>query len=183
MEYKIGKKAKKRIEDAHALVKPASHLALEVLELLTSLYFLRQPLQESGDLIENLRSVHLGRLLQDDVVLRLCKFAHDDTRSWSFDQAHKRIRKHHGTEATTTRFLALQERYREMLRPVEAHRNAYVAHRAKRDRLHLKPIDFLDATRLAVEIVDVLAGEQCSYMLGNIDLRHELLGDTSTASA
>jgi len=183
MEYKIGKKAKKRIEDGHALVKPESHLAIEVLELLTSLYFLRQPLQESADLIENLRSIHLRRLLQDDVVLRLCKFADDDTRSWSFDQAHKRIRKRYGTEATTTRFLALRERYREVLRPVEAHRNAYVAHRAKRDRLHLKPIGFRDAARLAVEIVDVLAGEQCSYMLSDIDLRQELLGDASTASA
>jgi hypothetical protein len=182
-DYKIGKGTKRLIQEANAHVKPESHLALEVLELLTSLYFLRQPFRESNDLIENLRILHLMRLLQDDIALRLCKFTDDDTRSWSFEQAHKKIRKRHGNEDTTKQYLALRDQYRDAMRPIEEHRNSYIAHRSKRDRSHLKLLDFREATRLAVEIVDVFAGQRCSYLLNNIDLRREILADWNSAPA
>lgn len=148
---------------------------MEILEILSSLYFLKRELPESEQALENFRTLRFIRLLHDDIVLRLSKLAEDDARSWSFSQAFKTLRKrssHSFVDANVDRQIG---EFRGLIRPIRDHRDSYIAHHSKRDRTYLKPLELLPAIRLAVEITNALAGEPVSYRLGEIDLRADAL--------
>jgi len=173
--FQIGKNVRRLIKEGHAGVRPDQHLSLEILEILCSFYFLKRELPESNHAVENLRTLHFVRLLHDDIVIRLCKLAEDDARSWSFPQALKKLRKrsaHSFVDASVDRHI---KEFVALVRPIRDHRDSRIAHHSKRDGTHLKPPQLLPAIRLAIEIADALAGEAVRYRLEQIDLRADAL--------
>ena len=66
-----------------------------MLDLLYSHYLLKsvsvEP--ESEDALGNMRRIKMAQLLTNDIILRLCKFRDDDSRSLSFDRVYKALRK------------------------------------------------------------------------------------------
>lgn len=175
MNFRMGRNVRRRVEDAHRQVTPEQALSLEVLEILTSFYFLKDVRLESEERLENMRTLWFTWLLHDDIVLRLCKFDEDDSRSWSFTQALKKLRKRSGHRFVEAEVEGLIKEFRDLVRPIRAHRDSYIAHRSKRDRAHLKPPEYLPAIRLAVRITDMLAEERVSYEMLGIDLREDIL--------
>lgn len=176
VRFQIGKNVRRYIKETHAKVSPDQEISLEILEILESFYFLKRERPDSDDALENLRTLRCIRLLHDDVVLRLSKLAEDDSRSWSFSQALKKLRKHSAhtfVEATINNQI---RKFRDLIRPIRDHRDSYIAHHSKRHRAHLKPPELLPAIRLAVEITDALAEHEVTYRLGDIDLRKDILG-------
>ena len=175
MRVRIGKRVKRQIMDSRAQVTPDQELSLEILDILESFYFFKREHPESRTPLENMRTLRFVRLLHDDIILRLCKLADDDSRSWSFIQAFKKLRKrsmHTLVESEVERRI---KEFRDRVRPMREHRDSYIAHHSKRDRGHLKPPELLLAIRLAVEITDMLAEKQVSYGILAIDLREDIL--------
>lgn len=119
-------------------------------------------------------------LLTQDVILRLCKFRDKDSRSLSFDQALKALRKNaSGTDRLKDVETRIKE-YRRLTMNLGAHRDASVAHLSKQGSAHLKPpLQMFEAVRLAVDIVDDLSGERNPYQILNVNLRHEVLGENA----
>ncbi len=176
LNFQIGENVRRLIMEAHAQTRTDQHLALEILEILCSFYFLKRVVPESDDAQENLRTVHFIQLLHDDIVLRLCKLDEDDARSWSFAQAFKKLRKR---PAHSFEDAPVERRIREfatLVQPIRDHRDSRIAHHSKRDGAHLRPLSLLPAIRVAVEITDALAGESEEYRLQDIDLRADALG-------
>ena len=158
--YKMDKKAKQVIEKSHNAISPVQHLSLEMLEILWS-YYLLQALPstlDSDDPLENLRTLKFIVLLQGDIILRLCKFRDNDSRSLSFEQVVKDLRTRPATKDRVDGLEPLIKKYRAITQNIENHRDTYIAHCSKRDRTHLKPqIEIYEVIRLAVQITDLLS--------------------------
>ncbi len=172
--YKMGENVRRMIEDSHKAIPPVKHLIMEVLEILWS-YYLWQTLSskvDSDDPIENLRALKFNELLLADIILRLCKFKDGDSRSLSFEQVVKNLKKHSATKERVEGIEPLIKKYKTTTLNIENHRNTYIAHHAKRDRTHLKPpSEIYYAIQLAVQITDKLSGDQNAYNIMGTDLR------------
>ena len=130
---------------------------------------------DSNDPLENLKTIRFVQLLINDITLRLCKFRDDDTRSLSFDQVYKVLRKRSASADRVTGLDQEIARYRQLTKNLENHRDAHIAHLSKRGGGHLKPlIEICDSIRMAVTITDKLSGGPNTYNLLDIDLRAEL---------
>jgi len=178
--YKMGRNVKRMIEDSHKAVPPVKHLLIEVLEILWS-YYLWQTLPselDSHDPLENLRALKFNELLIGDIILRLCKFRDNDSRSLSFEQVVKDLRKRSATKDRVEDIEPLIKKYKTTTQNIENHRNTYIAHLTKRDRIHLKPPgEIYEAIRLAVQITDKLSGDQNAYSIEGTGLRKAVLED------
>ncbi len=177
MDFKISKKLKRQLKEDSAKIPPQANLALEALELLVSSYFFKGKIPDSNNIIENFETMKFIQLLHNDIILRLCKFADDDSRSWSFAQALKKIRKRSNFKIPEEELSIKIKKYREIIRNIANHRNAYIAHLSKRDRTFLKPPDLFPLIKMAVEILDDLSGKRKTYKFLDIDLRQELFGE------
>lgn len=179
--FRISLRLKNRLKKAHMSIPIEKHLGLEVLELLSSCFVRdRLSMPNFDDPLKNLESVKILSLVQNDIILRLCKFRDTDSRSVSFDQVLKARRKSMGQE-DITRIKHRIDKYRKLTRNLDEHRNAYIAHIAKRDRTHLRPpAEIKEVVRTAVEISDMLAGERTGYKLHDVDLRAEVLDEKSS---
>src|SRR6266851_9422648 len=149
----------------------AGQLCVEMSEILFDFYLLRSLSPDSNDPLENLKAIRFVQLLINDITLRLCKFRDDDTRSLSFDQVYKVLRKR---SASADRVTGLEQeiaRYRQLTKNLESHRDAHIAHLSKRGRWHLKPlVEIHDSIRMAVTITDKLSAGPNTYKLLDIDL-------------
>lgn len=146
-------------------------LGFEILELLWSYYLLRQETKVSDDPVLNLRSMKIIQLLQNDIILRLCKFRDKDSRSLSFDQLLKQEKKSNNNSRLKT-LTDQVKKYRDLTKNIENHREAYVAHLSKRGNEHLKPLAELQgAIKLALDLTDCFWGEENQYEIGGVDLR------------
>jgi hypothetical protein len=156
-------------------------LGVEMLEILYSYYLLKSLSQEpeSNDPLSNMRRMKITQLLTNDIILRLCKFRDNDSRSLSFDQVNKALRKR---EAKRNRVAGLEDmikEYRSLTLNLENHRNAYIAHLSKRDSDHLKPmVELANAIGLALKITDRLCGVKNSFKVLDLDLRQDQFGET-----
>jgi hypothetical protein len=178
--YKMGGNVKRMMNNSHKAVPPMKHLLMEVLEILWSCYLWQMlPYElESDDPIKNLRASKFNELLISDIILRLCKFRDDDSRSLSFEQVVKNLRKRSVTKNRVEDIEPLIKEYKTITQNIENHRNTYIAHLAKRDRTHLKPpSEIYEAIRLAVNITDKLSGDQNAYSIEGTDLRKAVLQD------
>jgi hypothetical protein len=155
-----------------------SRLATEVLAILWEHFLLQRHAIDADGTLENLKNITIIQLLGNDIVVRLCKFRDTDTRSLSFDQVAKELRKR---PATLDRALAVEKRlggYRQLTLNLERHRDTYIAHLSKRPASELKPpLDMRDAIQMAVEIVDQLVGQRCHYEVERHDLQSESFGE------
>lgn len=149
-------------------------LGVELSEILWDYYLLRQPMAEFDTVIENMTQLRFRQLLIASLILRLCKLRDTDTRSLSFDQTIKSLRKR---PASASRVVGLEpqiKRYRTLTENLEKHRYTHVAHLAKSGRGCLKPtVEIEDAVRLAVRIVDTMNGNPVSHRAFGVDLRAE----------
>ncbi|MCB9106563.1 MAG: hypothetical protein H6633_20305 [Anaerolineales bacterium] len=178
--YKLDKKVKRELKDSHKAILPIQYLSVEILDILWSYYLLQTlPYElDSDDRLENLRTLKFIELLIGDIILRLCKFRDNDSRSLSFEQAIKDLRKRSATKGRVEGLEPVIKKYKVTTQNIENHRNSYIAHLSKRDRTHLKPTsEIYEAIQLAVQIVDTLSGEQNSYSIEGIDLRKTVLQD------
>lgn len=178
--YKMGKEVKQKLKDSHKAVSPVQRLSLEVLEGLWSYYLLQTLPSEldSDDTLKNLRTLKFIDLLIGDIILRLCKFRDGDSRSLSFEQVVKNLRKRSATKGRVEDLESLIKTYKATTQNIENYRNAYIAHLSKCDRTHLKPTsEIYEAIQLAVRITDELSGKQNSYSIEGIDLRKAALKD------
>lgn len=176
----MSKKVKREIENRHKTIPPVQHLCMEVLEILWSYYLLQTLPSEldSDDPLKYLQMMKFVGLLTNDVILRLCKFRDDDSRSLSFKQVFKDLRKRSATSARAENLESMIKRYKSVTQNIENHRNTYIAHLSKRDRTHLKPpIEIIEAIHLSIEITDALSDSQNSYIIEGIDLRKTILGN------
>jgi len=150
-------------------------LALELTEILWDFYLLKQPMAESDSILENMMQLRFKDLLISSLILRLCKLRDTDTRSLSFDQAIKSLRKQAATAARVVGLEPQVKQYRKLTENLEKHRDIRIAHLAKSGRGRLKPtLEIGDAVRLAVKIVDIISGIPVGYCAFGIDLRTEL---------
>lgn len=153
-------------------------LGVEILEILWTYYLLKQQVPNYDDTFSNLRENKFIQLLVNDIILRLCKFRDKDSRSISFEQAKKKLEKKNKVKSQNQYLDKILKKYRDHTINLEKHRDSYIAHLSKRDRIHLKPtIEIFTAIKMAVQIVDSLCGEKNAYRLEKIDLRVEVLGD------
>lgn len=182
MSFKIGKNVKKQIKDAHASVTPEQEISFEIMEILESFYFFKREFPESEEWLENLRTLRFISLLHNDIIMRLCKLVDDDSRSWSFDQTRRKLRKRSNHLFDDSELESRIKDFRSLVRPLREHRDAYIAHHAKRARTHLRPLDLLPVIRLAVEISDKLSAEKNGYRISDIDLRADVLNEIELAS-
>lgn len=156
-------------------------LGIEMLETLYSYYLLKSLSQEpeSDELLSNMRKIKIAQLLTDDIILRLCKFRDDDSRSLGFEQVYKSLRKREAKKNRVDGLQDLIKEYRSLTKNLESHRDAYIAHLSKRDRDHLKPtVELANAIGLALIITDRLCGVKNSYEVLDLDLREDQFGDT-----
>jgi len=177
MDFKISKKLKRQLKENSAKISPQANLALEALDLLVSFYFFKGKIPDSDNIIENFETMKFVQLLHNDIILRLYKFADDDSRSWSFAQVLKKIRKRSDIKISEEEISIKIKKYRELIRNIENHRNVYIAHLSKRDRTFLKPPDLFPLIKMTIEILDDLSGEKNTYKFSDIDLRQELFGE------
>ena len=157
-------------------------LGVEMLDLLYSYYLLKslsaEP--ESHDALGNMRRIKMAQLLTNDIILRLCKFRDDDSRSLSFDQVYKALRKREAKKERVDGLEPIIKKYRSLTRNLENHRDAYIAHLSKRDRSHLRPpVELADAIGLALTITDKLGGGKNSYKVLGLDLRQDQFDDSA----
>ena len=153
-----------------------------MLEILYSHYLLKSVFEEpeSDDALSNMRRIRIAQLLANDIILRLCKFRNDDSRSLSFVQVLKALRKREATQNRVDGLENMIKDYRRITRNLESHRDAYIAHLSKQDRSHLKPtVEVVTAIGLALEITDRLCGEKNSYRVFDLDLRQGSFGETA----
>jgi len=155
-------------------------LALEALEVLVSAYYLaelgRSPPADDAD--TNLRNIKFLQLLLNDIVMRLGKFRDDDNRSWSFREVAKYLSKKKAYAARAAAATQAIATYAQKTKKIEDFRNRSIAHLTKQGPAGVSlPLDVMEAIRLAVAIVDTLAGERNRYILGTVSLRHAVLGD------
>jgi len=177
MNIKMGKEVKRHIKEASVQISYKEHFGLEINDLLTSFYYLKHQKPELSDSSSNMETTWFIHLLYNDIIIRLCKFRDKDNRSWSFNQAHKKLRKRSTSNISANDLADKIQSYRKATVNIDNHRNIYIAHRSKRDREHLKPPDLLSLIRMAVGIVDDLSEPRPSYRLLDIDLRVEVLGE------
>ena len=153
---------------------PVERLALEILDILLAVHYLRS--QSYGDdPLANLRETKVMALLFNDVVLRLGKFRDDDNRTWSFRKAAKYLGKRVQSAPRAVAAKPLIAKFIERTKRLDDWRNLAIAHLPKRGASHLEPVtDLLIIVSLAVKIVDTLAGEENRYCVGTVDLRSGL---------
>ena len=151
-------------------------LGSEILDILFSCYLLRSLSPSSDDPLENLKTTKFVHLVTNELTLRLCKFRDKDSRNLSFEQVFKTLKKKHIAVDQLNILEKQIKKYRQLTISLEAHRDAHVAHLAKRGTGHLKaPLEVLDAVRLAVEIVDIILGTRNEYRVLDVDLRRAVL--------
>ena len=159
----------------HTIAEEQS-LGIEMLEILYSYYLLKSLSYEleSDDALDNMRRMKMVQLLTNDIILRLCKFRDHDSRSLSFEQVYKTLRKREAKKNRVDGLETIISEYRSRTNNLENHRNAYIAHLAKRDRNHLKaPVDLVAIIGRALTIIDQLCGGKNSYKILNLDLRQD----------
>lgn len=173
-DYRISNKLKKELKATHESISPQHHLVLEMGEILWSFYLLKRTRVDSDDALENMRSVWFGSLLSNDIILRLCKFRDNDSRSLSFEQVWKILRKRASTKERAASLESKIKDFKVQTQNLENHRDAYIAHLSKRDHTHLKPTtEILDTILLALQIIDGLCGEETSYKVLDVDVRKD----------
>ena len=133
--------------------------------------------EEACDAVEADQQVWTAHVLLQDVILRLCKFDDDDTRSWSFDQVAKKLRKRKETEKRVAGFDDLLKAFRKAIAHLtQQHRDSYIAHLAKtppgKDK---QPMPITVAVNQALQIIDKLSGKRVEFIEqdGKTDLRAE----------
>ena len=132
----------------------------------------------SDNALESFRTLKFSQLLCDDIILRLCKFSDGDSRSLSFEQAAKELRKRPATRDRVEDIEPLIKEYKTTTQSIRNHRNTRIAHLAKSDRTHLKPpTEIREAIQLALQIIDQLSGDQNEYRIEGIELRDAMLSD------
>jgi hypothetical protein len=181
-EYRISKNLKKHLKDSHDSIPVEKRLTLEMLEILSSFYFLQRNglAGNSDDALDNMARIKFIQLLTNDIILRLCKFRDESSMSLSFIQVLKALRKRATTKSRVENIEADIKKYNSLTSNLESHRNAYIAHLSKRDRTHLRPpVELFDCIALAIEVTDKLCGCKNSYELLDIDLRRALFGETT----
>lgn len=150
-------------------------LAVELSEILWDFWLLKQPMAEFDNVLENMRQQRFMQLLIESLILRLCKFRDTDTRSLSFDQAIKSLRKRAAGAGRVEGLATQVEQYRKITQNLEKHRDNRIAHLAKSGRDRLKPaVEIGDAVRMAVKIVDAISGDRVVYRAFGVNLRAEL---------
>ncbi len=168
-------KLKRDMKTRHKTVPVEQRLGLEMLAILWSYYLLRKlPLKiQSDDALENLEKLKFTELLISDLILRLCKLREDNTNSISFVQVLKALRKRVATKDRVVSMETEIKRFTTLTRTLMERRNSYIAHLAKQGHSHLKPMNEMsEVIGLALKITDTLCGENNSYKILNIDLRH-----------
>lgn len=150
---------------------PIYRLGVEILEILLALHFLKTQ-KYSDSTLENHRETKITALLVNDIVIRLGKFRDDDNRTWNFREVAKYLGKRVESASRSAVAKPFIDTFIQRTKHLAEIRNLAVAHLPKRGSNHLKPLTELrELIGLAVEIVDVLAGEECSYIIETIDLR------------
>jgi hypothetical protein len=161
-------------------------LKLEILNLLIVYYVYRRTITErfpgGAGTRYDLHAwwTHL-RVMENDLVLRLCRLDEDDRTKHSFREALKSVR----SEIPEPNLKAIDsgiKRYRQLINPLKTkRRNYYLAHMAKGAQEPMDPRGGLDQPILAVvELGDLIAGAAVSYHLRvgsqepEIDLRDNL---------
>jgi len=181
-EYRISNKLKKQLKDSHLRVPVEQRLSLEMLELLSSFYYLQRVSveAESDDMLDNMGRMKFIQLLMNDIILRLCKFRDESSMSLSFIQVLKALRKRATTKQRVEDVEPEIKTYNQLTSNLDNHRNTYIAHLSKRDRAHLKPtVELSDAILLALQITDKLCGGRNSYKVHDIDLRQAVFGQAA----
>lgn len=181
MSFNNSNKLKRKLAADHISVSWESHLCCEILEILLAYYFLKQQSPNYDDSLSNLGVLKFMQLLHNDIILRLCKFRDKDSRSISFEQVKKKLEKKTENKNRYPHLDKMIKKYRELTINLENHRNSYIAHLSKSDKVHLKPTtEILTAIKMAVKIADDLVGAKNNFRVENIDLRVEILGDSAT---
>lgn len=146
-------------------------LGFEILELLWSYYLLKQELEVSNNPLSNLRSMKIVQLLHNDIILRLCKFRDEDSRSLSFHQLLK-LKRESIDDSKLNVLTDKVKKYRNLTKNIENHRDCYVAHLSKRGNEHLKPVaELQEVIRMALELTDDFWGEENQLKIEGVDLR------------
>ena len=149
-------------------------VGFEILEILWSFYLLIREHSDSDNRLENFKRIKMVQLLTNDIILRLCKFRDKDSRSFSFDQLLKDVKKS-GNQERLKKLTEKIKKFREQTKNIQRHRQFYVAHLSKQSRQDLRPITELrPVIKLAVEITDDFCEDTNQYEVGGINLRESL---------
>lgn len=121
---------------------------------------------EAHEAREGNEKVWIAHVLIEDVILRLCKFDDDDTRSWSFDQVGKKLRKRKATKNQVEGHEKLLKSYSKQIgHLVEQHRNKYIAHlTAKPSGKDQEPKPITAAIQQALGILDKFCGHKVALI-------------------
>ncbi len=153
-------------------------LGIELLEIMLSVYLLRNPAAVGEDYLSQMRSTKVVALLVNDIIVRLGKFREDDNRNWGFREVAKLLGKRTSTASHAVAAAPAIDEFMQGSKRLEDYRNLAVAHLPKRGAAHLHPLtELYRLVALAVRIVDTLAGEKNAYRFGEVDLRKEVMGD------
>jgi hypothetical protein len=180
MSAKTPNRLKRVLHMMHESVPVERRLCVEVLEILWSYYLLKQQTCDSDISFENMKAMKFVQLLGNDIILGLCKFRDKDSRSLSFDQVFKELRKRAASKGYVKDIETKMAEYRRLTLNLQSHRDTYIAHLSKRDHAHLNPpTEMLATIRMAVQITDALVGSRNSYKVLDVDLRAEVLGENA----
>src|SRR5215510_792011 len=113
-DYRMGKNVKHAIEKVNRSVSPVNFLGIEMSEILWSYYLWQNSASglSSENTLQNLKILKIDALFFDDIILRLCKFRDSDSRSLSFEQVAKELRKHSATKDRIEGFEPLMKEYK-----------------------------------------------------------------------
>ena len=157
----------------------------ECLNLLVAHYVYRKTFEEmklgEADRFELLRWIVTLRILENDLILRLCRLDDDEKTNHSFREAVRSLEKTI-PQTEVQELHARLKTFRQSINPIKTKaRNFFVAHLSKSADVPFLPEGGLGSLVLeAVAIVDALAGSavQYSFSVGSqekpLDLRLEL---------
>jgi hypothetical protein len=171
---------KREWEKTHNAVPLTTHLRFEVLGLLIArLLHLKHLPPDSDDALKNLMHIRMGRLIVDDVIMRLAKLCDARKGVYSFKEVFKAEGLKFETLEKASILRQINE-YCQLVANLKNHRDTRIAHSAMGARLNLRPTTEIDeAVKMAVEVSDAICREQTSYMFMEIDLRKTVLESPS----
>jgi hypothetical protein len=145
-------------------------IKLEILNLLIVYYTYRQTIVEyfpkDGTRFDLHRWFTYLRVMENDLILRLCRLDEDDRTKHSLREALKSVRTQISQRDVSVIDLKIKK-YRQLINPLKTkRRNYYLAHMAKGATEPFDPQGGLEKPILAVvEISDLIAGTAVSYRL------------------
>jgi len=157
-----------------------ARISEEIGGMLVSCLILKELRPESDDVIQNLKTMHLTLLLEQDIILRLYKLSDERKGTLSFNHISQHCSRSVVERRKDRALRPKLNNFRKLTKELREHRHSYIGHlQADDDRFHLAPlVNLYDTVREAIEIWDLLIGEKGTYSLnGELDLRIAVFGN------